>query len=79
MPRDAPYELTPELTPRSKDWMPRQCLLDKARHDPEHFRPAYDEWREHSLRLNDQWRLVVEIQSGTPKNTVTVVSIEDYH
>ena len=34
---------------------------------------------QHSLRLNDQWRLVVEIQSGTPKNTVTVVSIEDYH
>jgi proteic killer suppression protein len=34
---------------------------------------------QHSLRLNDQWRLVVEIQSGYPKNTVTVVSIEDYH
>jgi|ERR1035441_1496467 proteic killer suppression protein len=34
---------------------------------------------QHSLRINDQWRLVVEIQPGNPKNTVTVVSIEDYH
>ena len=33
---------------------------------------------QHSLRINDQWRLVVEIQPGNPKNTVTVVSIEDY-
>jgi len=49
MPRDAPYDPF-ELTPRSKDWMPRQCLLDKARHDPEHFRPAYDEWREQEHR-----------------------------
>jgi len=34
---------------------------------------------QHSLRINDQWRLIVEIQPGSPKNTVTVVSIEDYH
>src|ERR1017187_9213722 len=34
---------------------------------------------QHSLRINDQWRLVVKIQPGNPKNTVTVVSIEDYH
>ncbi len=32
-----------------------------------------------SLRLNDQWRLIVEIQSSSPKNVVVVVSIEDYH
>jgi proteic killer suppression protein len=34
---------------------------------------------QHSLRINDQWRLVVEIQPGNPENAVTVVSIEDYH
>ncbi|MEI6390210.1 MAG: DUF2971 domain-containing protein [Verrucomicrobiota bacterium] len=39
-----------ELTPRSQDWMTRQYLLDKAKHDPEHFRPAYDEWREQEHR-----------------------------
>ncbi len=32
-----------ELTPRSLDRMTRQYLLDKATHDPEHFRPAYTE------------------------------------
>lgn len=34
---------------------------------------------QHSMRLNDQWRLIVEIESGTPKNTIVVTSIEDYH
>lgn len=32
-----------------------------------------------SIRLNDQWRLVVEIKKASPKNTIVVVSIEDYH
>jgi proteic killer suppression protein len=37
--------------------------------------------REHqySLRLNDQMRLVVEIESATPKNKIIVDGIEDYH
>jgi toxin HigB-1 len=34
---------------------------------------------QYSLHLNDQWRLVVEIKSGNPKNTIVVVGIEDYH
>lgn len=34
---------------------------------------------QHSLRLNDQWRLIVEIVKGQPKNTVRVIEIEDYH
>jgi len=33
-----------ELTPRSLDRMTRKYLLAKAKHDPEHFRPAYNEW-----------------------------------
>lgn len=32
-----------------------------------------------SIRLNDQWRLVIEIRKGKPKNLVVIVSIEDYH
>ncbi|MCH8853026.1 MAG: type II toxin-antitoxin system RelE/ParE family toxin [Planctomycetes bacterium] len=32
-----------------------------------------------SIRLNDQWRLVVEIKPATPKNIMVIVSIEDYH
>ena len=34
---------------------------------------------QHSLRLNDKWRLIVEIKSGNPKNTIVIVGIEDYH
>ena len=32
-----------------------------------------------SLRLNDQWRLIVEIVPATPKNTVAILEIVDYH
>jgi toxin HigB-1 len=32
-----------------------------------------------SMRLNDQWRLILEIEEGRPKNTIVVIAIEDYH
>lgn len=32
-----------------------------------------------SMRLNDQWRLVLEVEQGRPKNIIHVVGIEDYH
>jgi proteic killer suppression protein len=38
-----------------------------------------DRTGQHSMRLNDQWRLIVEIRKGNPKNTIRVVAIEDYH
>jgi proteic killer suppression protein len=34
---------------------------------------------QHSLRLNDQWRLIVEFREGTPSKTVCIVEIVDYH
>jgi proteic killer suppression protein len=34
---------------------------------------------QHSMRLNDQWRLVLEFEGEAPGKTVCVVSIEDYH
>ena len=34
---------------------------------------------QYSMRLNDQWRLILEIQQRTPTNVVVVVNIEDYH
>jgi len=33
---------------------------------------------QYSMRLNDQWRLILEIKKSTPKNVV-VIDIEDYH
>jgi toxin HigB-1 len=34
---------------------------------------------QYSLRLNIQWRLIVEIKTATPKNIIVVIGIEDYH
>ena len=31
-----------------------------------------------SMRLNQQWRLIVRIEDGSPK-TIVIVGIEDYH
>ena len=38
-----------------------------------------DRMHQHSLRLNDKMRLIVEIESSTPKNKIIVVGIENYH
>lgn len=35
--------------------------------------------QQYSMRLNDQWRLVLEIRPANPKNIIVVVGIEDYH
>ena len=34
---------------------------------------------QHSMRLNDQWRLVMEIEGTNADKVVFLVSIEDYH
>jgi len=34
---------------------------------------------QYSMRLNDQWRLIVELQGEAPNKTVVIISIEDYH
>jgi toxin HigB-1 len=34
---------------------------------------------QHSIRLNKQWRVVVEFAEGETEKTVIVVAIEDYH
>jgi proteic killer suppression protein len=38
-----------------------------------------DRSHQHSLRLNAQMRLIVEIRRGNPKNKLVVINIEDYH
>ena len=32
-----------------------------------------------SLRLNDQWRLIIELEGQAPNKKVVIVGIEDYH
>jgi len=34
---------------------------------------------QHSMKLNDQWRLVVELQGKGPDKVLVIISIEDYH
>lgn len=34
---------------------------------------------QHSIRLNDQWRLILEFKGKAPNKTVVIVAIEDYH
>jgi proteic killer suppression protein len=34
---------------------------------------------QYSMRLNDQWRLIVELQGKAPNKLVVISSIEDYH
>ena len=34
---------------------------------------------QNSMRLNDQWRLVVRIATTDGKKTIRIMSIEDYH
>jgi len=34
---------------------------------------------QYSMRLNDQWRLIVELRGEPPNKTVHVIEIADYH
>jgi len=34
---------------------------------------------QHSMRLNDQWRLILEIRGDGKEKLIHVVGIEDYH
>ena len=38
-----------------------------------------DRVAQHSMRLNDQWRLILEFEEEGATKTVVVVAIEDYH
>jgi proteic killer suppression protein len=34
---------------------------------------------QHSMRLNDQWRLIVELRGSAPVKVVCIIEIADYH
>jgi proteic killer suppression protein len=34
---------------------------------------------QHSMRINDQWRLIVEFEGEAPNKRIVIVAIEDYH
>lgn len=44
------------------------------------FHPLKDDREgQHAMRLNDQWRLIVEIRGEAPKKRIGIVGIVDYH
>src|SRR3954451_13289783 len=38
-----------------------------------------DRRHQHSIRLNDQFRLILEIEKGDRGNVLVIIGIEDYH
>jgi proteic killer suppression protein len=34
---------------------------------------------QYSMRLNDQWRLIVEFESSQKAKSIVIIGIEDYH
>ena len=38
-----------------------------------------DRSHQRSMKLNNQWRLILELVEASPKKTVRVIGIEDYH
>jgi toxin HigB-1 len=38
-----------------------------------------DRSHQYSMRLNDQWRLIIELDKESTPKTVLVIGIEDYH
>ena len=34
---------------------------------------------QYSMRLNDQWRLIMKLQGSSPNKTVHIIEIADYH
>jgi proteic killer suppression protein len=34
---------------------------------------------QYSIRVNDQWRLILEFEGEAPNKIVVIVSLEDYH
>lgn len=40
---------------------------------------AADREGQHSLRLNRQWRLIVELDQDSPGKTVVICAVDNYH
>jgi proteic killer suppression protein len=38
-----------------------------------------DRSHQYSMRLNDQWRLILEFEGEGPSKVVWIIGIEDYH
>jgi proteic killer suppression protein len=44
-----------------------------------HFEKLDGRSGQHSIRINDQWRIILEFDESTTPKKVVVIGIEDYH
>ena len=51
-------------------WALRSLRFEKLKGERSH---------QHSLRINDQWRIVIELRKESGRTRVAIVSVEDYH
>lgn len=60
-----------EQTPDERDFYSMNSLnFERLKGNRDH---------QYSMRLNDQWRLILEFAGKAPNKAVVVVGIEDYH
>jgi len=65
---------------RIQQIMAVQDERDFYKHASLHFEKLKgDRKHQHSMRLNDQWRLIVEFDGEAPNKRIVIVAIEDYH
>jgi proteic killer suppression protein len=67
---------------RKRMWVIRNAVDERDLRVPNgnHFEKLQgDRNHQHSMRLNDQWRLIIEIEGKGANKTLLVVGIEDYH
>ena len=66
---------------RKKMWFIRQAMDERDFYNSKglHFEKLKgDRAHQRSMKLNDQWRLVLEL-IGNPEKTAKIIEIEDYH
>lgn len=44
-----------------------------------HFEKLKGRGEDRSIRLNDQWRLILRFEGNPPNKRVVIVGVEDYH
>jgi proteic killer suppression protein len=83
---DAPY--TADFSSTVVSMYRRRVQFIRSAHDERDFyamrslhfeKLKGDRKHQFSMRLNDQWRLIMELHSKGARKTVLVVQIEDYH
>ena len=78
----AGYDLAIVKAFRKRMWIIRNAVDERDLRELKsaHFEKLVgDRENQCSMRLNDQWRLILEIEGNAPNKTLRIVEIADYH